>query len=148
MKPLNFPTYTFRFKNSENKPFIFDPIRKKFVALQPEEWVRQHCIQFLIQEKNYPKTLINVEKELTINTLRKRYDVVVFKPDGAIRLIVECKAPDVKIDQAVFDQIARYNLTLNADFLMVTNGKAHYFCQMDYEQQKYVFLRDIPAYHE
>ena len=146
MQKLNFPTYSFRIKNSENKPFIFDPIRKKFVVLQPEEWVRQHCIQFLIQEKKYPKSLINVEKELTLNNLKKRYDIVIFKPNGNITLIVECKAPNVKIDQVTFDQIARYNLTLNSDFLMVTNGFEHYFCRMDFNEKQYVFLRTIPDF--
>jgi len=143
---LNFPTYPFRFKNSENKRLIFDPIRKKFVVLQPEEWVRQHCIQYLIQVKNYPKSLINVEKELKINTLKKRYDIVVFKPDGSIHLIVECKAPTININQETFDQIARYNLKLNATYLMVTNGINHYYCQMDFENERFEFLRDIPDY--
>ncbi len=146
MLKLNFPTYSFRIKNSENKPFIVDPIRKKFVVLQPEEWVRQHCIQYLIQEKKYPKSLINVEKELKLNNLKKRYDIVIFKPGGNITLIVECKAPDVKIDQATFDQIARYNLSLNSDFLMVTNGLEHYFCRMDFNEKQYVFLRTIPDF--
>jgi hypothetical protein len=143
---LNFPTYPFRFKNSENKRLIFDAIRKKFVVLQPEEWVRQHCVQYLIQIKKYPKSLINVEKELKINTLKKRYDIVVFNPNGSIHLIVECKAPTININQEAFDQIARYNLELNATFLMVTNGINHYYCQMDFENERYEFLKDIPAY--
>lgn len=146
MQHLNFPTYTFRFKNNENKVSIFDSIRKKFVVLQPEEWVRQHCVQFLIQEKGYPESLINVEKELTINSLKKRYDIVVFNPDGSIHIIVECKAPKIRINQNTFDQIARYNLELNAAFLMVTNGLNHYYCQMDFENERYQFLKDIPEY--
>ncbi len=146
MQHLNFPTYTFRFKNNENKVSIFDSIRKKFVVLQPEEWVRQHCVQFLIQEKGYPESLINVEKELTINSLKKRYDIVVFNPDGSIHIIVECKAPKISINQNTFDQIARYNLELNASFLMVTNGLNHYYCQMDFENERYQFLKDIPEY--
>lgn len=148
MQKLNFPTYSFRFKNNENKVSIFDAIRKKFVVLQPEEWVRQHCLQFLIEEKKYPKSLINVEKELTVNDLRKRYDIVVYNPNGQIHLVVECKAPKINIDQTVFDQIARYNLELNATYLMVTNGINHYFCQMDFENERYVFLRDIPEYQK
>ncbi|GAA4947679.1 type I restriction enzyme HsdR N-terminal domain-containing protein [Algibacter agarivorans] len=146
MQDLNFPKYSFRFKNSENKVSIFDSIRKKFVILQPEEWVRQHSIQYLIEEKGYPKSLINIEKELTINTLKKRYDIVVFNPDGSIHLIVECKAPRININQDTFDQIARYNLELNASYLMVTNGLNHYYCQMDFENEKYRFLKDIPGY--
>ncbi|TBV26282.1 restriction endonuclease subunit R [Meridianimaribacter sp. CL38] len=148
MQKLNFPTYSFRFKNNENKVSIFDAIRKKFVVLQPEEWVRQHCLQFLIEEKKYPKSLINVEKELTVNDLRKRYDIVVYNPNGQIHLVVECKAPKINIDQTVFDQIARYNLELNATYLMVTNGINHYYCQMDFENERYVFLRDIPEYRK
>ena len=146
MQKLNFPTYSFRFKNSENKRLIFDEIRKRFMVFQPEEWVRQHCVQYLIQEKKYPKSLINVEKELKVNNLRKRYDIVVFNPDGSIHLIVECKAPKITIDQSTFDQIARYNLALKATFLMVTNGINHYYCQMDFEEERYQFLKDIPNY--
>lgn len=146
MQKLNFPKFSFRFKNSENKLSIFDTIRKKFVVLQPEEWVRQHCLQFLIQEKKYPKSLINVEKELKINQLKKRYDIVVYNTDGSIHLIVECKAPKIEIKQAAFDQISRYNLELNASYLMVTNGLNHYYCQMDFENKKYRFLKDIPEY--
>ncbi len=146
MQKLNFPTYSFRFKNSENKISIFDEIRKKFIVLQPEEWVRQHCIHYLIYEKKYPKSLINVEKELRIHKLAKRYDIVVFNTDGSIHLIVECKAPQITIKQDTFDQIARYNLELNASFLMVTNGINHYYCQMDFEKEQYLFLKDIPNY--
>jgi len=146
MQKLNFPAYTFRFKNSENKVAIFDDIRKKFILLTPEEWVRQHVVKFLLEEKKYPKAHINVEKVLKINGLTKRYDVAVFQPDGKIHLLVECKAPDVVITQNVFDQIARYNMTLDAGYLMVTNGLNHYFCQIDKEREQYVFLRDLPQY--
>ncbi|WP_309642362.1 type I restriction enzyme HsdR N-terminal domain-containing protein [Flavobacterium sp.] len=144
MQKLHFPTYNFRFKNSENKVAIFDEIRKKFVILTPEEWVRQHVVQYLLTEKNYPKSYINVEKVLKINGLTKRYDVVVFNADGSIFLLVECKAPEVKITQTTFDQIARYNLTMKAQYLMVTNGQNHYFCQMDFEKEQYVFLKELP----
>ncbi|SFN80316.1 Type I restriction enzyme R protein N terminus (HSDR_N) [Bizionia echini] len=146
MQALNFPKFSFRFKNSENKVSIFDPIRKKFVILQPEEWVRQNCLQVLLQEKKYPKSLINVEKELRVNDLKKRYDIVVYNPDGSIHLIVECKAPSIPITQSTFDQIAQYNLTLNATYLMVTNGLNHYYCQMDFKAECYTFLKDIPDY--
>ena len=144
MQTLNFPKFTFRFKNSENKTSIFDVIRKKLVILQPEEWVRQHCVQFLIQEKNYPISLINIEKELIINGLKKRYDIVVFDTKGQIHLIVECKSPNVPITQTTFDQVARYNLALNATYLMVTNGLNHYYCQMDFDAERYQFLKEIP----
>ena len=144
MLKLNFPPYQFRFKNSENKYAIFDEIRKKFIILTPEEWVRLHVVHHLIYDKNYPKSWINVEKLIKLNDLTKRYDVVVFNPDGSIFLLVECKAPEVTITQQTFDQIARYNLALKAKYLMVTNGLEHYFCQMDYENEKYQFLRDLP----
>ena len=146
LQDLNFPKFSFRFKNNENKISIFDSIRKKFVILQPEEWVRQHCIQYLTEKKNYPKSLINVEKSLLINSLQKRYDIVIFNTDGSIHIIVECKAPDVPINQHTFDQIAKYNSVLNASFLMLTNGLNHYYCQMDFKAGQYQFLKDIPDY--
>jgi len=144
MQKLNFPEYSFRFKSSENKTLVFDEIRKKFVVLAPEEWVRLHVVQFLIKEKKYPKSLINVEKQLKLNQTTKRYDVVVFNNDGSIYLIVECKAPTIPITQLTFDQIARYNMALKSQYLMVTNGLDHYYCQMDFENERYVFLKDIP----
>ncbi len=146
MQKLNFPSYQFRLKNSENKTLIFDQIRKKFVVLQPEEWVRQHCVHFLLKEKKVPKSLINVEKMFSVNSLRKRYDIVVFKPDGTIFLIVECKSFLKKIDQSTFDQIARYNLSLKSEYLMVSNGMNHYFSKLDYQNKNYQFLKDIPNF--
>jgi hypothetical protein len=146
MLSLNFPRYRFRFKSSENKQQIFDIIRKKFVSLQPEEWVRQHVIHFLSVDKKYPASLINVEKTLSLNGLRKRYDLVVFNTDGSIHILVECKSPNITISQAVFDQIARYNLKMQAEYLMVTNGLDHFYCKMNYEQEKYSFLRQIPDF--
>lgn len=146
MKNLNFPSYNFRIKNSENNTYIFDVIRKKFVVLQPEEWVRQNCIQFLINEKNFPVNLINVEKVVRINGLNKRYDIIAYNSDGSIFLIVECKAPKVKISQSAFDQIARYNLILKASYLMVTNGLNHYFCTIDHNLGIYNFLKELPSY--
>ncbi|WP_284652611.1 type I restriction enzyme HsdR N-terminal domain-containing protein [Flavobacterium terrisoli] len=146
MQNLNFPAYSFRFKNSENKVSIFDDIRKKFIILTPEEWVRQHTVQFLLQEKKYPKSYLNVEKLIKINGISKRYDIVVFQPNGEIFLLIECKAPEINITQNTFDQIARYNLKLNAQYLMVTNGLNHYFCQMDFEKEQYVFLKELPDF--
>lgn len=146
MQKLNFPAYTFRFKNSENKVAIFDVIRKKFIILTPEEWVRQHTVQFLLEEKKYPKSYINVEKLIKVNDTSKRYDIAVFKPNGELFLLIECKAPEVPISQDTFDQIARYNLKLKAEYLMVTNGLNHYFCQMDFENEKYVFLKELPNF--
>ena len=147
MQQLDFPFYSFRFKNSENIVSIFDEIRKKFIILTPEEWVRQHTVRFLMEEKKYPKSLINVEKILKINDINKRYDIVVFNPDGSIFILIECKGPQIKIDQNTFDQIARYNMTLKSTYLMLTNGMNHYFCTMDYENNKYQFLKDLPIYN-
>lgn len=146
MQPLNFSSYKFRVKNSQNKDLIFDLIRKKFIVLTPEEWVRQHVVNFLLKEKKYPQSHINVEKQITLNGLKKRYDIVVFNPDGSIQLLVECKAPEVKITQEAFDQIARYNLDLDATYLMVTNGLLHYYCQMRKKEEKYHFLKQIPEF--
>ena len=103
-------------------------------------------VWFLIEEKKYTKSLVNVEKVITLNGLTKRYDIVVYNKNGSIEILVECKAPSVKIDQTTFDQIARYNMVLNANYLMVTNGLEHYYCQMDYINKKYSFLKEIPNY--
>ena len=146
MQKLNFSKYNFRFKSNENKTLIFDIIRKKFVILTPEEWVRQHTLHFLITEKKYPVSYINVEKQLLLNDTVKRYDIVIFKNDGDVEIIIECKAPSITINQVSFDQIARYNLALNSNLLMVTNGLTHYFCKMDVKNKKYIFLRDLPKY--
>ena len=148
MKKLNFPSYNFRLKNSENKTHIFDEIRKKFVVLQPEEWVRQHCLNFLIQEKKYPASLINVEKQIKLNELSKRYDIVIYNNDGSVHCIVECKAPNVNINQNTFDQIARYNSHLDASFLMVTNGLNHYYCNMNLTSGGYNFIESLPDYSQ
>ena len=146
MDALNFKSYPFRIKRADQKLWIFDVIRRKYVVLQPEEWVRQHVLHFLIEEKGYPKSLISVEKMLMVNSLTKRYDIVVFSRRGVVLLAVECKAPNVPITQETFDQIGRYNLSLNSHYLMVTNGLSHYYCQMDYQQYQYIFLQDLPHY--
>ncbi len=147
MEKLNFPEFEFSFKSKENKPYIFEPIRKKWLILNPEEWVRQNCIQFLLKEKNVPLGLIQVEKKININHTEKRYDLIVFKPDQSIYILVECKAPSVDLSQKVFDQIARYNTVLKSDYLMLTNGLKHVFCQMDYQKGQYLFLPDLPNYN-
>ena len=146
MQDLNFPAFEFRIKNSENKPLIFDIVRKKFVALQPEEWVRQHVLHYLIHHKKYPASHINVEKKLSVSGLNKRYDVVVYNSDGSIAVLVECKAPGQPIRQEAFDQVARYNLQLKAQYLMVTNGLDHFFCRMDFNEGRYDFHRDLPSF--
>ncbi len=146
MQKLNLPTYNFKLKSNEKHTLIFDNLRKKYFVLTPEEWVRQHYVQFLIEEKKYPVSLIALEKQLTINNLKKRTDIVIFDTNGNPDIIVECKAPHIKISQDTFDQIARYNLKLNAKYLILTNGIAHYYCQMDFENETYIFLNEIPDY--
>ncbi|NOR27372.1 MAG: restriction endonuclease subunit R [Lutibacter sp.] len=147
MHPLNLPTYKFKIKSNENKYFIFDIVRKKYVSLTPEEWVRQHIVRYLVEEKKYPISLITIEKKLTINKLTKRTDIVVFNTDGLPHIIVECKAASVNINQDAFDQIARYNLKLKANYLFVSNGLNHYYCKMDIENETYIFLETIPKYN-
>lgn len=146
MEQLNFKSYPLRLKNKENKRYIFDVIRKKEILLTPEEWVRQHCLHFLIHDKKYPKSLINVEKKIDVFGQAKRYDIIVYKTSGEVAILVECKAPEVSIDQNTFDQIARYNLSVNSTYLMVTNGLNHIYCQMDYHNKTYHFLKALPAY--
>ena len=148
MRQLNFKQYSFRFKNRENKPLIFDVVRKKFMVLTPEEWVRQNTIQYLVKELNIPLSLINVEKQIKLHGTIKRYDIVTFNPDGSIHLIVECKADSIKISQDTFDQIARYNLVLKSTFLMVTNGMDHYYCKMDLQNKRYSFFETLPEYQK
>lgn len=143
---LNLPSCKFKIKNSENKRFIFDILRKKYMVLTPEEWVRQHFISFLIKQKKYPESIIAIEKQLTINGLKKRTDILIFDKNGQPDIIVECKAPSVEITQSAFDQIARYNLKLNANYLIVTNGLSHFYCKIDHEKETYTFLKEIPSY--
>ncbi|WP_299061794.1 type I restriction enzyme HsdR N-terminal domain-containing protein [uncultured Polaribacter sp.] len=146
MQKLNLPNYNFRLKSNENKMLIFDILRKKFLVLTPEEWVRQHYVAYLLHVKKYPNSLIALEKQLTINNRKKRTDILIFNAKGEPDIIVECKAPSIKITQATFDQIARYNLKLKANYLIVTNGLQHFYCKMDFENETYIFLKDIPDY--
>tara|TARA_B100001175_G_C19506196_1_gene640998 strand:- start:2260 stop:2712 length:453 start_codon:yes stop_codon:yes gene_type:complete len=147
MEKLNFPKFDFSFKSKENKTYIFDPIRKKWIVLTSEEWVRQHCIQFLLKIKKVPLGFIQVEKKIYINSTVKRYDLVVFKPDQSIEVLVECKATNVSLKQKTFDQIAQYNSVLKSDYLMLTNGLIHFFCKMDFKNGQYCFLPDLPNHN-
>lgn len=146
MESLNFPSYSFNIKTKENKTVIFDVIRKKYVYVTPEEWVRQHCIWYLIKEKRYPASLMSVERELHLNGTSKRTDIVCYDRQGKPLLIVECKAPTIKINQNTFDQIARYNMELDSKYLLITNGLDHYSCEMDHQNKAYNFLKEIPYY--
>lgn len=146
MERLNLPTYSFNIKLIEQRKYIFDSIRKKYLLLTPEEWVRQNFLKYLIEDKGYPASLISIEKELKLNNISKRTDAVVYNKQGKPVLILEFKAPEVKIDQKVFDQIARYNMKLKVNYLVVSNGMEHYCCVLQHDFNTYQFLKEIPAY--
>ena len=146
MQKLNLPIYSIKLKKQENKTLVFDPIRKKNIVLTPEEWVRQNFIQFLIEEKNYPASLMAVEMGIDLLNTKKRCDIVLYNTNGLPHMIVECKAPSIKISQDTFDQIARYNMKLKTDLLVVTNGMQHYICIIDHQNKCYHFLKEIPNY--
>ena len=144
---LNLPSFPSKLKEVDGKPYIFDIIRKKFVFLSPEEWVRQHFIHLLIEQYGYPRSLFAVETGIFYNALRKRSDIMVLGANGSPFLLVECKAPGVRIKSNVFDQIARYNFTLKPDFLVVTNGLEH-FCFCVRGEGQIEFLSDLPFYSQ
>ncbi len=148
MQQLNLPEYAFRIKTEDGKTMIFDAIRRKFVALTPEEWVRQNFIEYLKTEKNYPASLMAVEKQITINRMQRRFDLLVYSRTHQPCLIAEFKAPDVKITQDVFDQVVRYNMALKVAGIIVSNGLQHFACKMDYANNTYSYLREIPGYGE
>jgi hypothetical protein len=146
MQKLNLPEYSFRIKNENGKTFIFDNLRKKFVRLTPEEWVRQNFVQFLISEKNYSAPLMAIEAGVIVNNNPQRADLVVYDRKGLPALVAEFKAPEVKISQQTFDQIVRYNMQLKVGHLIVSNGLGHYCCSINYSENSYAFLPDIPDF--
>jgi hypothetical protein len=148
LKQLHLPEYSFRIITEADKEMIFDPLRKKYVRLNPEEWVRQNFVQYLIQEGKYPPGLIGIEVMFVFNRLRKRADILVHNRKGEPVLIVECKSPDIKLDDEVFDQIATYNLQFRVPWLVVTNGMTHYACRFDPVQNKFNDLLAIPLYED
>ncbi len=143
---INILQYPLQLKKENQKIYVWDIIRKKYVRLTPEEEVRQRFIHFLVNEKKYPQGLMQVEKELKIYNLKKRADIVLYNPKQKVQLLVECKAPQVQISQKTFDQIARYNMKFHSDYLIVTNGKEHYCCRMNNTDKTYQFVRNIPEY--
>ena len=146
---LNLPAYEITKRLSDTgKTEIFDSVRKKYIMLTPEEWVRQQFIQFLIHEKSYPPSLILIEKGLTVNRLKKRFDAVIYSNNGEPIMLLEFKSPQVKINQKAFQQIANYNLQLKVSYLIVSNGLNHYCCKMDYQNQRFSFLDDIPHFDD
>ena len=144
--PLNFPNVVLKTKLVEGTMQVFDVVRKKYFKLTAEEWVRQHVIHYLHTEKQYPFGLIGVEKMIKYNNLRTRVDLVIYNTEGIASMIVECKAPNMKITQDVFDQVARYNFRLKVKYLLVTNGLQHFCFRMDYRSSKIVCLSDIPIF--
>lgn len=145
---LNLPSYAFRTFQKEGKSLIFDALRHRWVKLTSEEWVRQNFVRYLVEEKHFPASLISVERSLRFNRQDFRADAVVFSTAGRPLLVIECKAPEVAVSQKVFDQIVRYNVEFQVDFLIVTNGLSHYCCKLDKQNQSYDFLREIPDYWE
>jgi len=145
---LNLPEYPFKITEKESRYFIFDEIRKKHLVLTPEEWVRQHFIQYLIGQKKFPKTLIQIEGGLQLNQLQKRTDIVIFDHSGSRIMVIECKAPSIKINQAVFDQAARYNSIHKTKWLLVTNGLQHCYAQIDHLNNSFIFVKDLPDFLE
>ncbi|RZK69890.1 MAG: type I restriction enzyme HsdR N-terminal domain-containing protein [Pedobacter sp.] len=145
---LNLPEYPFKITEKGSRYFIFDEIRKKHLVLTPEEWVRQHFIQYLINHKKFPKILIQIEGGLQLNQLQKRTDIVVFNHSGSRIMIIECKAPSVKISQNVFDQAARYNSIHKTKWLLVTNGIQHCYSQIDHLNNKFSFIKELPDFPE
>jgi hypothetical protein len=148
MQKLNLPEFNFRIQEGDQKKMIFDEVRKQFIVLTPEEWVRQNFVKYLTTFLKYPIGFLSIEYNLKINTLQKRCDIVVFTKQLDPIVIVECKKPDVKIDQKVADQIVRYNYKLRVPYLIMTNGMQHYCLEIDYDKNSYQFLEKIPEFVE
>ena len=145
---LNLPQYEIKITEKDGKRMIFDFLRRKYVALTPEEWVRQHFTHYLVEHKGYPKGLLGNEIELQIGDKRLRCDSILYNKVARPQMIIEYKAPTVPLQQKVFDQVSAYNLLLRVDYLIISNGMEHYCCMMDYEHQKYLFLQEIPDYEK
>lgn len=146
MRSLNLPTYSFKIKSEEGREYVFDNLRKKYLLLTPEEWVRQNFTMFLVRERNFPMGRIVLEKSLRYNNLLKRCDILVYDMGMNPVVLVECKAPDIKIDSRVFDQVAVYNMNFRVKYLMVTNGMSHYCARIDFSSREVKFLDEIPSY--
>lgn len=148
MTRLNLPPFEIKLRGTKAQPQIFDILRKKYIALTPEEWVRQHFVHFLVEHKGYPAALMANEIQLKVGEKTLRADSVLYSRELKPRMIIEYKAPHIPITQKVFDQISVYNMLLHVDYLVVSNGLQHYICKMDYNDKKYLFLEDIPDYKE
>ena len=148
MYSLNLPSYAIKVSGTKTHPTVFDPHRSKYVALPPEEWVRQHFVHFLIHYKGYPRLLMANEVPLSIGDKHLRADSVLYDSELKPRMIIEYKAPSIALSQKVFDQITVYNMLLHVDYLIVSNGRQHICCKMDYQNNSYSFLEDVPPYSE
>lgn len=148
MFALNLPAFEYKIRQHEGKNQIFDPLRRKYVALTPEEWVRQHFANYLIVNKGFPAGRMSNECHINLNGLKRRCDTVLYDAYLKPLVIIEYKAPEIVISQAVFNQIAAYNMVLKVEYLIVSNGMNHYCCHMDYENQKVEYLDDIPSYND
>jgi hypothetical protein len=148
MYELNLPKFELQLGGTREKPEIFDFLRRRFVKLTPEEWVRQHFVHWLVEHKGYPKGLLGNEIELRVGEKKLRCDSILYNQFTEPRMIIEYKAPTVALTQKVFDQISAYNLLLHVDYLLISNGLQHFCCQMDYEHHSYIFLPDIPDYEK
>ncbi len=148
MQELNLPKYSFTIREIDGKRMIFDSIRKKLVKLTPEEWVRQNFISYLVNLKEFPASLMAVETKVNINGLSQRADIVSYNTQRKAVFVVECKAPQVKITNQVFDQVARYNIQLKTRLICVTNGLNHYCALLDKDGRNYNFLEEIPTYNQ
>ena len=145
MRKLNLPLFEFKIKKENNNTIIFDKIRKKWIILTPEEWVRQNFISYIL-DKNYPKSLINCEKVFYINKVSKRYDIVVYDSSGNVEILVECKSYDVNLIKKHFDQVMRYNLELKSKYVIVTNGLRHFYFEFDDSEKIYKQKKDLISY--
>ena len=146
MQKLNLPAYSFRIKNESGKNYIFDLVRKKYILLTPEEWVRQNFIEYLKNEKRYPSSLMAVEKQISFNSKLFRFDLLVYNRNGEPYLIAEFKGPDIRINQETFDQVVRYNGVLKVKYIIVSNGLQHFVCEIDYQSMGYKFLNEVPSF--
>lgn len=145
MQQLNFPLLNVQLRQKEGFQEVWDVVRKKWIFLTPEEWVRQHLMHYLNTEKDFSLSLMAVEKTIKVNGMNRRYDLVVYDNTGKPLLLAECKAPDVKLSQGTFDQAARYNMTIRVPYLLITNGLEHFCCKIDFEKESYSFLQEIPS---
>lgn len=146
MQALNLPTYPLKIKSEESLEYVYDQFRKKYVRLNPEEWVRQNFALFLVNEKTYPASRIIIEKSLKVNKMIKRCDILVYNDFGQPSLMVECKSPEIRIGQETFEQVSVYNISFKVEFLIITNGLKHFCCRVDFETQQVVFMDEIPDY--